>query len=203
MACPARVAAKRRPRSGIQQLTHSYRRGSENRNLHFLHGRVWSRAAEHALCEQPDRGTRRDEAFTPSAVLHKKQRIGVRGHESATLQRLRRLNCRLNQLVLNPDDPQLRVRIQKSLTGLRAAGIDVPFHNLKILKLLRPDVARILQDFEQQEQNIAIAMWPAVCATTPMPRLPGSSAGRTNRLNSKSLTKLCNKLPEQSTRSPS
>ena len=30
------VAAKRRPRSGILQLTHSYRRGSENCNLHFL-----------------------------------------------------------------------------------------------------------------------------------------------------------------------
>ena len=29
------VAAKRRPRSGILQLTHSYRRGSENCNLHF------------------------------------------------------------------------------------------------------------------------------------------------------------------------
>ena len=120
-----------------------------------------SRAAEHALCEQPDRGTRRDEAFTPCAVLHKKQRIGVRGHESATLQRLRRLNCRLNQLVLNPDDPQLRVRIQKSLTGLRAAGIDVPFQHFENFELLRPDVARILQDFEQQEQNIAIAMWRA------------------------------------------
>ena len=30
------VAARRRPRSGILQLTHSYRRGSENCNLHFL-----------------------------------------------------------------------------------------------------------------------------------------------------------------------
>ena len=29
------VAAKRRPRSGVLELTHSYRRGSENCNLHF------------------------------------------------------------------------------------------------------------------------------------------------------------------------
>ena len=38
------VAAKRRPRSGILQLTHSYRRGSEDCNLHFLAPRscsVW------------------------------------------------------------------------------------------------------------------------------------------------------------------
>ena len=71
-----------------------------------------SRTAEPAFCEQPDRGTRRDEAFTPQPVAPKKQRIGTRGHESATLQRLRRLSHRLQQLARNPDDPPLRMCIK-------------------------------------------------------------------------------------------
>ena len=120
-----------------------------------------SRAAEQALCEQPEKGIRRDEAFSPQSAAPKKQRIGAKGHESATLQRLRRLSYRLHQLARNPNDPPLRMRIKKSLTGIRAKGIDIPFQSFDNLELLCPSVDSMVQEFEQQEKSIAISRWRA------------------------------------------
>ncbi|OLP87149.1 hypothetical protein AK812_SmicGene31666 [Symbiodinium microadriaticum] len=121
---------------------------------------VLSRVAETALCCHTPSAIPRDARWDPVPPRRSQQaRIGCQGHESKTLQMLRRLRARLRQLENEPHSTGLQRNILRSLPALRAAGMRLPFVEAHNLPDLWPSLELFIADLSSQESMARVVAW--------------------------------------------